>query len=117
YRQKLLELGSRLKADISGLAGEALRQAGGEASGGLSNAPMHPADLGSDNYEQEVTLSLLDNDAQLLEDVEAALNRLDAGTYGRCDICGNAISRERLDVLPATRYCIDCAHRLDPQAR
>src|SRR5688572_244318 len=113
YKQQLLDIAHRLKANITGLAGEALRRAGGEASGGLSNAPMHPADLGTDNYEQEVALSLLDSEAQLLEDANAALRRVDEGTFGMCVLCAREVPRERLQALPSTRYCIDCARRLD----
>ena len=69
------------------------------------------ADLGSDNFEQEVSLSLLENEGQLLERVSAALARIDQGTFGRCQECGRDISRERLDAVPYTPYCIQCAAR------
>ena len=59
FRQQLLDLRNRLKGDVTNLADEALRKAGGEASGSLSNMPIHMADLGTDNFEQEFTLSLL----------------------------------------------------------
>jgi DnaK suppressor protein len=44
-----------------------------------------------------------------LDDIERALARMDEGTYGTCEVCGNAISEARLEMLPATRYCIDHA--------
>jgi RNA polymerase-binding protein DksA len=112
FRQQLLSLGSQLKEDVSGLADETLRNAGGGASGNLSNTPIHMADLGSDHYEQEMSLTLLENEEQRLEEVAAALERIDRGTFGRCESCQKEIAKERLRALPFTRYCIDCARKV-----
>ena len=108
--RKLLEgLRRRLTGDVSHLADEALRARGGEASGSLSNAPLHMADLGTDNFEQEFTLSLLENQEQMLEEIVAALDRIDKGTFGKCEECGAAIPKGRLQALPYTRHCVACA--------
>jgi RNA polymerase-binding protein DksA len=112
FRQRLTRLRDRLRGDVAQLADEALRAAGGEASGNLSNTPYHLADLGTDNFEEEMTLGLLENQEQVLEDIRAALARVDDGTYGRCQECGGDIGRERLQTLPHTSYCIACARRL-----
>jgi DnaK suppressor protein len=112
FRQILLTLRSRLNGDVSHLADEALRAHGGEASGGLSNAPLHMADLGTDNFEQEFTLSLLQNQEQALEEITLALDRIDRGTYGKCEECQAAIPKARLQALPHTRYCVACARKL-----
>jgi DnaK suppressor protein len=112
YRQTLLSLRRRLTGDVSHLADEALRAHGGEASGSLSNAPLHMADLGTDNFEQEFTLSLLQNQEQALEEITLALDRIDRGTYGKCEECQAAIPRARLQALPYTRYCVACARKL-----
>ncbi len=112
YRQTLLTLRSRLTGDVSHLAEEALRANGGEASGSLSNAPLHMADLGTDNFEQEFTLSLLQNQEQALEEITLALDRIERGTYGKCEECQSAIPKARLQALPYTRYCVACARKL-----
>jgi RNA polymerase-binding protein DksA len=111
FRQRLLDMGKQLKGEVDSLQAESLRQTGGEASGGLSNAPLHPADLGSDTFEQEMNLELLENEERSLEEVAEALARIDRGEYGRCENCGREISLERLEALPATRYCVDCARQ------
>jgi RNA polymerase-binding transcription factor DksA len=111
YRQLLLDLGKRLRQDLGELVEEALRKTGGEAAGSLSNAPIHLADLGSDTYEQEVSVSLLQNQDQTLQEIAAALNRIERGTYGRCEECGTEVSRERLQAIPYTRWCVACARR------
>ena len=115
YRQKLFALGRRMNSDLSAVAGEALRTTGGEASGSLSNAPVHPADLGTDNYEQETAVSLLANESQLLEQVSAALARIDQGTFGCCRECGQDVEPERLNALPYTPYCMACAARVEAE--
>jgi RNA polymerase-binding protein DksA len=112
YRRRLTALRARLGDDVSHLAGEALRETGGEASGNLSNTPFHLADLASDNYEEEMTLGLLENQEQTLQQVRVALDRLDNGTFGRCEECGRPIAPERLQALPYTPHCIDCARAL-----
>jgi RNA polymerase-binding transcription factor DksA len=112
YRQTLLSLRRRLTGDVSHLADEALRANGGEASSSLSNAPLHMADLGTDNFEQEFTLSLLQNQEQALEEITAALDRLDRGTFGKCEECQGPIPKARLQALPYTRHCVACARKL-----
>jgi RNA polymerase-binding transcription factor DksA len=112
YRATLLSLRNRLTGDVSHLAGEAMRGAGGESSGSLSNAPLHPADLGSDNFEQEFTLSLLQNQEQVLEEIADALERIKKGTFGRCEECLVLIPKARLQALPYTRHCVACARKL-----
>src|SRR5499427_10659568 len=109
YRDSLLALRDRHNGDASHLADEALRRTGGGAAGNLSNMPIHMADLGTDNFEQEFTLSLLQNEEQALEEITAALDRIDAGTFGRCEECQESIPRERLKALPYARHCLDCA--------
>jgi RNA polymerase-binding transcription factor DksA len=112
HRETLLNLRRRLNGDVSHLADEALRARGGEASGSLSNAPLHMADLGTDNFEQEFTLSLLQNQEQALEEITLALDRIDKGTYGQCEECGGPIPKARLLAVPYTRHCVACARKL-----
>jgi DnaK suppressor protein len=113
HRRQLLALRDRLSGDVSHLAGEALNSAGDERGGDLSHAPLHMADQGTDNYERENTLHLLANEEQMLREIGAALERIDRGAYGRCEECGAAVPRERLDELPYTRHCVACARKLD----
>jgi DnaK suppressor protein len=115
YRRRLLAMKKRLGGDLSELENEALRPVGGEASGNLSDVPVHPADLGTENFEQELTLDLIENEARILEEVDHALTRIEQGTFGRCENCGREISRERLEALPYTRYCIRCARKFQAQ--
>jgi RNA polymerase-binding transcription factor DksA len=115
HRAQLLNLLQRLTGDVQAVAAEALRQTGGEASGSLSNAPMHLADLGTDNFEQEMAVSLLENQSQILGQVRAALQRIADGKYGRCQECGRDIPTARLDAIPYTPYCVHDAARIEQE--
>jgi RNA polymerase-binding protein DksA len=111
FRQELFKLGKRLQGKFSDLQSEALRDVGGTPSGGLSNVPVHLADLGSDTFEQDLSLSLLQNEEQTLEEIAAALERIEQGKFGPCENCGKEISKERLRAVPYARFCIDCARQ------
>src|ERR687885_54178 len=96
FRHMLLGLRSRLRGDLDQMTDEALRRAQPESSGNLSNVPLHMADVGTENYDQEFTLGLIENEQETLEQIQDALRRLDAGTFGRCQECGEAIAKPRL---------------------
>jgi RNA polymerase-binding transcription factor DksA len=113
FRKALVELQARLRGDVAQMTDEALNGTGGEAAGNLSNMPIHMADLGTDNYDQEFTLGLIENEQTTLEEVREALKRLDAGTFGLCLSCGGPIAKNRLQAIPYTRNCIDCARKLE----
>lgn len=112
FRDTLVALRNRLAGDVSRLAEEALRGSGGEASGSLSNAPLHMADLGTDAAEQDFALTLLQNQEQALTEINDALERLHQGTFGRCEECDGAIPKGRLQALPYTRHCVACARKV-----
>src|SRR5713226_1976024 len=99
-RANLLALRERHNGDVSHLADEALRRTGGGAAGNLSNMPIHMADLGTDNFEQEFTLSLMQNEEQALTEIAAALDRIQQGTYGQCEECHGIIPKPRLQAVP-----------------
>src|SRR5262245_41040164 len=82
YRDRLLRLAERHRADLIRLRRETARGLGGESGGGLSNTPVSQADLGTAHHEEEVGLLLGENQEWLLVECEAALARIDAGTYG-----------------------------------
>ena len=108
YKNKLLAIRARLRGDVSAMAEVALRKSGMEGSDN-AGMPIHMAELGSDNFEQEFTLSLMESEEDTLGLIDAALNRIDEGTYGRCTQCDGAIPKARLNAIPYTPVCIKCA--------
>ncbi len=113
YRRTLQTLKSRLRGDLSQMTDEALRLDNDGGTGNLSNVPLHMADLGTDNYDQEFTLELIENEQVTLVLVNEALGRMDQGTYGQCVECGDPISKPRLQAIPYARHCIRCARKLE----
>ncbi len=78
-----------------------------DTAGELSSFDQHPGDSGTETFEMEKNVSLLEQvDDELLE-VEAAVQRLERGTYGTCQVCGRPIGDERLEAMPATRFCVE----------
>lgn len=68
----------------------------------------HMADYGSDNFEQEFTLSLIENGEEEMREIDAALERIGDGTFGTCMSCGRKISKARLKAIAFARLCIEC---------
>jgi len=112
FRQMLLEKRRELVGDMDIEAGS-MRTNRQEGSGDLSNMPTHPADIGTDSYEHEFTLGLLESERVLLEKINAALERIDNGTYGICLGTGKPISLARLRARPWARYCIEFTRQLE----
>ncbi len=110
FRQMLLDKRRMLVGDMTGMHNEAFR---GADQGDLSTMPVHMADVGTDNYEQEFTLGLLESERKLLRDIDEALGRLDAGTYGICLGTGKVIGQARLRAQPWAKYCIEYARLLE----
>lgn len=109
FKEKLLLLRARLRGDVNTMADATLGRPRTEANGDLSSMPIHMADVGTDNFEQEFTLSLMANDEEVLDLIEHALERIEEGTYGSCTECGGRIPKTRLNAIPYTPYCIKCA--------
>jgi DnaK suppressor protein len=110
YREKLHAIRARLRGDVTAMAEVALRKSGIEGSD--SNAmPIHMAELGSDNFEQEFTLGLLEADEDTLSMIESALGRIESGGFGQCVQCDGVISKARLNAIPYTPVCIKCAEQ------
>ena len=75
--------------------------------------PTHPADIGTDNYEQEFSLGLLESERALLAEIDEALERIDKGTYGVCLGTGEPIGKPRLHARPWAKYCIEYARLIE----
>ncbi|MCA1846723.1 MAG: TraR/DksA C4-type zinc finger protein [Actinobacteria bacterium] len=98
----------RLAALQQGYEDEGLTSESEEASlGELSSVDQHQADIGTETFNRERDLSILEQVQGELADVEHALHRLDEGTYGTCEACGKRIPDERLEAMPAARFCLE----------
>lgn len=102
FRAALLALRSHRIGDKESREHEALKSSGQDVS------VDHMADYGTDNYEQEFTLGILEQDVETLRDINDALTRIEEGSYGLCEECLKPVARARLRAIPYARLCVDC---------
>jgi len=113
FRDILIAKRRALIGDMNGIQAEAFRINRQEGTSDLSNMPTHPADIGTDNYEQEFTLGLLESERAMLMEINEALDRIEDRTYGVCLGTGKPISKARLRARPWAKYSIEYARMLE----
>jgi RNA polymerase-binding transcription factor DksA len=112
-RRQLEELASRVRTDAEAMVEQARSSSGGKGGSELSNAPFHLGDMGTDEYLYDLNATLLANEQYIVSEARAALRRIDEGTYGQCERCGQPITKARLEALPFARQCVKCAESND----
>jgi YteA family regulatory protein len=111
FRRRLLQEREKLAGQINFLdeQGESgLGMSMKDSLSELSTYDNHPADLGSEVFERSKDFSLRENAMINVADIDRALERINDGTYGVCEVCGRDIAVERLEVVPAASKCRDC---------
>ena len=109
FKMILLAKRTEILSNVTCMEDETLRKPKTDSS----NMPIHMADAGTDNYEMENTLGLMDSERKLIEQIDDALERIQDGTYGICEGSGEPIPVERLQAIPWARYCVAYASLLD----
>jgi len=109
-RERLQAVLTALEEETAGVtaAGETFTEAGTD---------QHPADMGTETFELEKDMSIRHNVEAELADVDRATQRLDDGTYGLCEACGKKIPDQRLQAIPAARFCLKDQARAEREAR
>jgi RNA polymerase-binding protein DksA len=113
YQQHLQAMMKRLHTRLSHLRDEGSRLGGAEVDDALSAPPLDIGERASHEFEEVVTLGLAENEQHLMEEIDAALARIEDGTFGRCERCGKAISKQELRALPYSRHCVPCTRKED----
>ena len=101
--EKLLALRAELLGDMTKMEDVSLQDHAKTIS-----IPTDKEELGSDNADQELTLTLLGSGENILDQVEAAIHRIEDGGYGQCEECGMDIPKSRLDAIPYAVECVQC---------
>jgi len=115
FRKQLTEERERLLNQVE-RNDKAIRHADGESESGAGRAHSnHLADQGSDEAEYETKLLLSATQTEYLRDIEDALNRIEDGTYGFCEVTGKAINIERLEALPTAKLSIEAQEQIENQ--
>jgi DnaK suppressor protein len=115
FKQLLLRKRAEILQNVVEIEDETLKKSRLDASGDLSSMPIHMADLGSDNYEQEFSLGLMDGERKLITEIDDALQRIEHGTYGICEGTGQPIAKARLEAQPWARYSVEYARIIEQQ--
>jgi len=113
FKQLLLAKRREILRNVNEFEDEALKKSRLDASGDLSSMPIHMADIGTDNYEQEFALGLMDSERKLLREIDNSLGRIEQRTYGICEGTGKPIPKARLEAQPWARYCVEYARKLE----
>lgn len=113
FKDMLLAKRAELLSDVRMLTKDALGRSRKDSSGDLSSMPIHMADIGSDNWEQDFTLGLIANERQLVREIDEALLRVEERTYGVCLATHKPITVARLRAKPWAKFCIEYAQQLE----
>jgi len=109
YKAILLQARAELIARVTGLEDEALLSSGGN----LSNMPLHMADIGTDTFDQDLAIGMAETERELLREIDEALDRVVAKTYGVCQLTGKPIPKARLDAKPWAKYTVEAARQIE----
>ena len=113
HREQLLALRARLVGDMTQMEDNALNKDHSRTT----SMPTSMAELGSDNSDQELTLGLLGSGKEALDQIEAAIGRIEDGSFGRCEKCAGKIPKSRLDAIPYAAQCVRCASQREKSQR
>ena len=105
HRERLLALRARIQGDTTQMEDNALNK----DHSTTTSMPNSMAELGTGNFDQELTLRVLGSEEDALKQIEAAIERIEDGSYGLCDKCGEKIPKVRLDAIPYAAECVRCA--------
>lgn len=108
FRRRILEERERLLEMAERLKGHGLEETQSASLGEFSTYDNHPADIGSETFERSKDLALMRHARSRRARLDAALARLEAGTYGTCRACGRPIAAERLEAVPEADLCLAC---------
>ena len=107
YYKLLLELRTHVKEELALHTSETLKQSSKDNSGDLSGYGSHQADAGTETFDRDFALGILSNEQDALNEIEEAIYRIKDGTYGICEETGKPINKERLTVVPFTRFSLE----------
>lgn len=107
YYKLLIQLRNHVQAGLSEHAEDTLKRSAKDDAGDLSGYGQHMADAGTDTFDRDFALSLVSSEQEALTEIDAAIKRINNGTYGVCELTGKPISRERLLAVPFARFSVE----------
>ena len=112
YREKLLAVREELESEIRRTEAQGDQREGFHINVADEDFDEQGGDAASETIERARVMAIIGNLREVLDSVNEALGKLDAGTYGKCDVCGKQIPKKRLDALPQATMCTECRVRV-----
>ncbi|MCM8780396.1 MAG: TraR/DksA family transcriptional regulator [Candidatus Omnitrophica bacterium] len=113
FKKLILQMKDDILDEIQHLSQDTLKKSQKDASGDISGYAYHMADVATDTYDREFSLSLASDSRKLLYELDDALKKIEEGTFGICEDCKILITKSRLKALPYARLCIKCQEKKD----
>lgn len=111
FKKLILKKKSDTVDQIKHMSEDTMKKSPKEAAGDISSYTYHMADIATDTYDREFTMSLASNDRALMYEIDEALKKISDGTYGVCEECKDLISKVRLKAIPYARLCLKCQEK------
>ncbi len=111
FKKIVLNVKEKMVDEIKHISEDTLKKSQKDASGDISGYTYHMADVATDTYDREFSVSLASNDRQSLYEISDALKKIEDGTYGICESCKTLIAKNRLKAVPYARMCVKCQEK------
>lgn len=115
FKEYLFDARDDVMVQIQDISQETLMKSQREVTGDISGHSMHLADVASDNYERDFNIGLVSSERKVITEIDDALKRIEEGTYGICQMCGEPISKIRLKAIPYTKYSKKCQEKIEKE--
>jgi RNA polymerase-binding protein DksA len=113
FKKLILKRKEEIVDQIKHISEDTLKKSQKDAAGDISGYTYHMADVATDTYDREFSLSLACSESKVIYEIDDALKKIEDGTFGQCEQCKNIISKTRLKALPYARLCLKCQQILE----
>ena len=113
FKKLILKRKEEVLDEIKHISEDTLKKSQKDAAGDISGYTYHMADIATDTYDREFSLSLASNERKVIYEIDDAIKKIEEGTYGVCEECESLIAKTRLKALPYARLCLKCQQKLE----
>jgi RNA polymerase-binding protein DksA len=117
YKKLLINERTSILGGVDRISEENLKKSQRDASGDLSGYSFHMADMATDNYDREFSLSIAEGERETLSKIDEAIGRIKEKSYGKCLSCGKAITKKRLGAVPHAENCKKCQEKEESRSK
>lgn len=111
FKKLILDKKEEILEGIKHISEDTLKKSQKDAAGDISGYTYHMADVATDTYDREFSLSLASSEREALYELDDALKRIEEGTFGVCEECKSLIAKNRLKAVPYAKLCVKCKEK------